>query len=366
MKSLRFKITAREKEHDFMISDRGDFTLEEGVACDERMVLDNPCCTLYALDLEKGEACFVETPAAVDLTAAPFYFLGQFQNATHLVSISFDTFHELAEEIVVDDERLAFVHSVGRCGSTLVSKAFAAVPEICSVSEPDTLTQLVSFRSEGRMDEVQLERFARDCIRFACKPLAGAGDYTFWAIKFRSQCMEICDVLCQAFPRAKNLYLTREPVSWLESAYRAFVDPTVVEQEEVKQWYEDIFAGMYALVRELRVEGKPMPVWKVWLLNWIANVETKGRLAAAGISFCEADFSEIKRTPEEVVHRIFAACGLEIRDWSGVEAVLARDSQLGSSIARSEINDLSKHLPEANRLAAIHLLQARGHLATGV
>lgn len=365
MTGLRFEILDRYKELELMFADRGDFTLGEGRPFDAREILTNPRCTLYSLDVERREAIFVETPADVDLGAAPFYFIEQYRKATFLVSVSFDTFHELAEELVFDEKRLALVYSVGRCGSTLVSKAFEAVPRVCSLSEPDTLTLLVCFRGSGRMEDAELQLFARDCIRFACKPLAFSEDCDFWAIKFRSQCLEICDLLDRSFPKATNLYLTRDPVSWIESAYRAFVDPESVDDEGTKQFLEDVFAGMYGLIREVRIPGKPMPVWKVWLYNWIANVETRLRLGESGVAFCEASFAEIKRDPEAVMRRLFDACCIELEDWTPVHAALVRDSQEGSGIAQSLINDAARRLPDRNREEAIELLIERGHLRRG-
>ena len=104
---------------------------------------------------------------------------------------------------------------------------------------------------------------------------------------------------------------------------------------------------MYPLIQKQVTDGEPMPVWKSILFNWIANSETFRMFQERGISYCVTDFSQLKSEGSEMIRRILDHCGIPVSDWAEIEQCLTRDSQKGSGIDRSLINDPSKHLPEA-------------------
>jgi len=361
MKLKRHKITARYKWHDFELSKVEDFTLEPDTAIDAEQIVLNPDLTLYSLDLEKREAVFTETPEIIDLETAAFMFRGQFENATHVVTLPFDVFHTLAASFNPDAKNIVFIHSVGRCGSTLISKAFQTLQTVRSLSEPDAFTLIALWKGSQSISESELQQLTESSLRFCSKPMRGKQDCTRWAIKFRSQCIEIAALMDKAFPESKHLYLTRDPLSWLESVLRVFVDAEKVEDPEYIELFEKGVSGIYPLVRNMLSAEGPMSVSKLWLLNWISNKETQQACKSKGIRFGEADFSEIKATPRETIERLFNYCGIDITDWAPIELVLSKDSQAGSSIERSKTQRGDRAFPEYTREEAVQLLAKRGH-----
>jgi hypothetical protein len=362
--ATRYPILGRSKDHDFSISNLNDFALGNGEAFDSRRLPFDRCVSLYTLDLERSVACFVELPASADLETSPFFFLTQFREASHLIAIPLDEFEKLAAGIDVNDSRLVLIQSVGRCGSTLVSRVFESIESVRSLSEPDAFTVLVGWRGSGLVPESDIKRIADSCVRIFCRPLAASDNPSYFALKFRSQCMEIDDLLAEAFPAARHLHLTREPVSWLDSFYRAFIDPEKVDYRDYRKWIEDIFAPLYPLIQEQVVKGSPMPVWKPILLNWIANSETFRKFQGKGIPYFVADFSELKTKGMVTIRRILDYCGIPIADWSVIEECLSRDSQQGSGIDQALINDPAKRLPQAMRIEARNLLGQYGYHTT--
>lgn len=362
MRTQTYRVTAREKWHDFAFSEITDFTLEPSHSVSSSEILNNPNVSLYSLDIESQRAVFTITPHTIDLEHSAFMFRGQYENATHVITVSFEDFHQLASRIKFTENRLTLVNSVGRCGSTLVSKAFQALERVRSLSEPDALTLIVNWRTSKALPELELERLTRSCIAFCCKPLNGKKSCTHWAIKFRSQCTEICDLMAKAFPCAKYIYLTREPLDWLDSAYRAFVQHELVDDHDYKLMMEDLFAKTLPLVQSFRTPGNPMPVSKVWLLNWISNMETQKMLKTTGITFCEADFSEIKSDPKKAISRLLQHSELSIDDWGSMKEILSQDSQAGSSLNQKTINKPERLLPDKDRREARRLLDERGFL----
>jgi hypothetical protein len=361
--SLRFPILKRSKDHDFAISDMGDFTLGEGEAYDPDRLLGDPEISLYTLDLKRNVACLVQLPDAVDLETEPFFFRAQFTKASHLITVPLEEFVTLASRIDVDDSRLVFIQSVGRCGSTLVSRVFETIDSVRSLSEPDAFTVLVGWRGSALAPDSDIARLTDCCIRFCCRPYSDSNSPQFHALKFRSQCLELDDLLADAFPAASHLYLTREPISWLDSFYRAFIDPEKVDDYDYQQWVEGVFAPMYPLIQDQVVEGQPMPVWKSILLNWIANRESFRKFADRGIPYCVADFAELKNAGPETTRQILDYCEIPIADWSVIEECLSQDSQEGSGIDQNLINAPAKRLPESMRIEARELLGQYGYPA---
>jgi hypothetical protein len=120
-----------------------DFRVMDGGATNPRIVLQQPNLTLYCLDFENRQALFVETLPDCDLSRAPFLYQVQYDAARRLIQIPYETLHRLAAEVVIDPSRLILICSVGRCGSTLVSRAFNEVEGVDSISEPDVFTQML-------------------------------------------------------------------------------------------------------------------------------------------------------------------------------------------------------------------------------
>lgn len=359
--AVRYAILDRRKYRDFAVSGLNDFTLGDGEAFDSSRLLHDPRMSMYALDYERNSAYFVELSTSLSPATEPFFYLAQFNNATHLIAIPLAEFEALTARIDVDDSRLIFIQSVGRCGSTLLSRVFESVGSVRSLSEPDAFTNLVRCRASASATDDIVRRLIDRCVRTCCKPLVGSDAPHFVAIKFRSQCIEIDDLLAEAFPAAKHIYLTREPISWLDSSYRAFIDPGRADDNDYRAWIEDMFGALHPLIQGEIIEGKPMPAWKSSLLHWIANRDTFRKLQCKGIAYCVADFAEIKSNGMETIRRILDYCTIPIVDLPVIEACLSRDSQMGSGFEQSLINNPAHRLPEVMRSEARNLLAQYGY-----
>jgi len=363
--AVRQQILKRRKFHDFAVSSATDFELGASEPYDSAGILSDPHISLYALDFERSVACFVELPANVVLETEPFVYLAQFAVATHLITISLDEFNELAAAISFDDSHLILVHSVGRCGSTLVSRVLESVPSVRSLSEPDAFTNLVAWRGLQSSGDSEIQRLLASCTLFCCKHLSGSTSPASVAIKFRSQCIEIDDLLAAAFPAAKRLYLTRDPIPRLASMYRAFVDPEEIEKLDYRRQMEDAFAPLHPLTEREVVAGAPMPVWKLILLDWIANSECFRSLQDRGIPYLVVDYAELKQNGLNTIIRILEYCELPMPDHAVIEECLARDSQQGSGIDQALVRHPSRELPDSMQANATELLKTYGYAVNG-
>src|SRR4051812_23610977 len=115
-------------------------------------ILDDATLSLYAADPATRELLFVRTPPEVYPLRAPFFYITQYEEATEVVSIPYETALALANTVALDASRLVFVYSIGRCGSTLVSAALGAVEGSASFSEPDAYFTLHLLLDRGDPD----------------------------------------------------------------------------------------------------------------------------------------------------------------------------------------------------------------------
>ena len=74
MIATTFEILDRPHHAPLLRPDIKNFRLREIGQLPVEKILENPHITLYSLDFENSRAVFVETPADVDLSQAPFYF----------------------------------------------------------------------------------------------------------------------------------------------------------------------------------------------------------------------------------------------------------------------------------------------------
>jgi len=200
MMATTFEIVDRPRNASFRLAALRNFRLREIGQLPVEKILENPNITLYGLDFENSQAVFVETPADVNLSQAPFYFNTQFEKAKRVLTIPFETMIQLAKSVAVDDDRLILIYSVGRCGSTLASQIFAQIPGVTNISEPYVLSQLVIARNTKAANEDDLVALLEAAICLLCKTAAE----TAWVVKGQSFVIELGDWLHKIYPHTKN------------------------------------------------------------------------------------------------------------------------------------------------------------------
>jgi len=286
-----------------------DFEVRDGGAFDARLLATDPRYSLYCVDPARRQALFAEVPAGCDVTAAPFLYQAQYEHAQRLVRVPYEVLHRLAAGIAPDPSRLVFIYSVGRCGSTLVSNAFGAVPGVESLSEPDVFTQLRDHWIAGGLEGKDKEKLLRSCLALQCAPGRARGA-TAWALKFRSNVMDLAPLLQSAAPGARVVFLYRNAVPWA----RSFLRFMGVRDEATAATRLDFLAR-----------------------RWLAAMELALDLHRRGVGMFVARYEELEIAPLELITALLAWCGLADRDMGGLAAALARDSQEGSAVSRENL-----------------------------
>jgi len=190
---------------------------------------------------------------ARSLSDVPFLYQRQRLCTKMLADIPFERLHELG---CADGMTPMFIFSIGRCGSTLLSKMLSAVGEN-ALSEPDVLTNIAHLDSaeQRALADGAKELIVRSCVesfRYGCGPAP--------IIKLRARCNSAADAFLNALPDARYVFMFRERKGWVQSNSRAFGESAqalaslLTQSVEAFQhmrsvganpelvWYEDLLA----------------------------------------------------------------------------------------------------------------------------
>ncbi len=338
MDALAYTILERPNESPSGLAGIGEFVLQPSGKISAERILMDPTITLFSLDLDERRAVFVETPPDLDLSTVPFLYTTQFEQATCVLTLSFDDMIELAEAVEIDDGRLVFIHSVGRAGSTLASQLFAQVEGAVSLSEPESLTWLVAARYGKKESEAYLKQLLNATICLLCKTPAR----TVWAIKGRSFWIELGDWLYELFPQARNIFLYRDAESWLGSGMHAYFDELPDTEEELAAGVAELRDWLAPLVPLLDQydDGYPLSVAGLLVFMWLGVMDRYLALSEAGIEMLPIRFERWQTAPRATAEAMLHYGRVHPADNRALDETLKRDAQAGSKLARSKV---SKH-----------------------
>jgi Sulfotransferase family len=330
-------IVGKQRPHPLALVSLDDFQHQEGEAIDPRAVLTRPTVSLYCVDPPTRRAIFVEAAPGVDLSAAPFFYEAQYHAAQRLIAVPYDTLHELASEAALDPRRLVLIYSVGRCGSTLVSRLLNQAAGVVSLSEPDVYTQLVTRRTgDGRHDS-EVRALVRSCTQVMCGSVARSHGARAWALKFRSFVIELGDLFYEHFPEAKVVFLYRHAESWARSMARAF-HIFEADTEPLLSALQPLFPrGIPAVA--VPTAGEPArrsPLALVTYL-WVSVMERGLELQRRGVPMFVAQYEDLQAAPRAVLEGLLAYCQVGAGDAGGIDRVLAQDSQAGTSLSWQDV-----------------------------
>jgi hypothetical protein len=344
-----FDIAGRKRPPDFAELEQleRDFELTAAGTVDADTLLANPRVSLYRLDHARRVAVFVECPAPIDLTAAPFLFLAQATHATRLFLVPYEELHALAARRPLVERDVVWFHSVGRCGSTLMSKMLAVVPGTHSLSEPIVYDQLATWQRRQQIEPPELIALIRSCTALLAKP------GTRLIVKFKSEVIEMQAALRAAVPGARTLFMYRNALDVAQSFERAFGFPDYRRHWLLRlpvlfhvnaHWrpaapltYEMHQPDRFrALIRHGTPEHIVLRVGHpgYYLLEWLHKVDCYLKLHAADPGAVAVRYEDLVAQPTSTLTRLFAHFGFPTEAVAAAARISEKDSQEGTGIGK--------------------------------
>jgi hypothetical protein len=247
-----YPILDRKKGNPSAPSKPGHFTFDRSsplVAKDTAGLVFTP----YAVDFEERTIVEVGVPRDLPPAQRPFFYLDQFHDAIALRHVPVRQAAELAPA-QGDGAGHIFIFGIGRAGSTLVSKLLGATG-IASVSEPDILLDLGRGAAPEQLG-VDMATWRRLYSYSLARIEAHFGRPDRLAIKFRAQSSNRFHTraLHRLYPRARFLFLFRDPMEWSAS----FVTKFGFEAETLK-W---LLAENLRSAAMLKEQGADLQIWR--------------------------------------------------------------------------------------------------------
>ncbi|MGR9105460.1 MAG: sulfotransferase [Gammaproteobacteria bacterium] len=319
-----------------------DFRFVEAEAIEPQSIVEQRNISLYCLDDLNRRAIFVETTQGVELSRAPFFYQAQFDHAQSLVSAPYSILLELAKEMPDPGENLIMLYSVGRCGSTLLSKAFEKIDGTLSLSEPDVFCDIALLCEPDGSREQDLRDILWSSVRLLCKPGVTI-DPERYVLKPRPQAIHYAALFNRMFPKARLVFLYRDAVDFICSfaRFREDLRHTVPELQSNLDYYRKVVPLIEAYAELIDYED---PVMDFYILWWLSCVESCLKLQRLGIPIFVLRYEELRRDPRGTLAALFDHCGLAAKIENALEA-FQRDSQADSVLAR----DKQRRLDPAER-----------------
>jgi hypothetical protein len=214
-----------------------------------------------------------------------------------------------------------------------MSKAFAELGAVTSLSEPDVYTQAVLLRSGGVPDH-DIRDVLRSATRILFNPVF-TRESTLNVVKFRSFGIELGDLLFDVFPRARRLFLYRDLAPFIRSWIRAFpFDELPPESRRVSLTTRA--PVMPLLAEELRHRSEMSGV-EMRCLSWLSVMHAYVRLVRDGIPMLPVRYEDLTADPAREFERTFRYLELPVDRVQSVLPAFERDSQAGSVLSREEV-----------------------------
>ncbi|MFE9181976.1 hypothetical protein ACFYMB_01440 [Micromonospora haikouensis] len=343
---------------EFVPASPHNFVVRPGGSVPAESLLGDPDVSLHCLDDEHRLAYFVQAPPGVDLAGGPFLYLDQYRAAQRLVTVPYETLHRLADGLP-DPARLVLVYSVGRCGSTLLSRALGEVAGVRSYSEPDVFTEIALLRHEDPGRDAEYARLIRSCVRVLANAGSntGSGGAETLAVKFRASGIQLGDLFHEVFPAARGVFLHRDARPWLESMHQGFT-PHLPDPGAQLAFLKYVLAQAPLIMPFVaRHERQPTPT-EAYVLTWLSVLDRYRALRRAGVPLLPVAYEALAADPKATLATVLDHCGLPADGVDAAYATFSADSQEGTLLSRA-----SRRSNPAAALAAADHAQARAVLA---
>ena len=216
-----YDVRGRTKRHAIAAASIADFDLAPGMRMhDPGFLVETATVLPYCIDPARGMVVLVELPSVTELASVPFLYDAQYRGAVHVHTITIEGFVALTAGLAPQAKAI-FLHSTGRCGSTLLARALGEVAGVTMLSEPDVFSQLAMA---GRLPEgaarAEFEALYAGFLRFFLRNRTGRVVF-----KFRGVVCEHAEYLASALPGSVSVFLYRDAVAVTRSYARLINRP---------------------------------------------------------------------------------------------------------------------------------------------
>jgi hypothetical protein len=327
-----WEILARKQERNGSLSE--EFELREGVPIAADAVLRAPNTSLYCVDPSLGGAVFADLPPEVDVTAAAFSRVCQFEQARRLIAVPLEELERLAES-VPQPERMVFFYNTARSGTTLLHHMLNRIDGVACLAEINFLVNLRWHRDFAGLDfgRAAFADVLRWCLRMQAWPYA---DRTL-VFKLRNSEAPLLPDIDALLPDSPRIMLYRDALAVNGSWKHQYVDWDWDRDYAVEELGERFMATPGTRdVLERWLDASPrsaLPAEIAILSMWIDGIVPYLEAHERGSPFFTLRYDDLVAEPERMLRKLLAHLELPRRGIDHALAVLPEDSQAGTDMA---------------------------------
>lgn len=266
------------------------FELSAPSPVDPAIVASNRSFVPLFLDRTATTVVFADVP--LDLPRQVFAFVEAHRAATRLIVVDPDELDEIAAPLPALRQPV-FVFNTSRCGSSVLHRAFNAVPGVTSISELSVIADLAQLAHDDRPLALRL---LGSTLRITAAHYGGIA-----AFKHLAPCVRIADLHRLAFPDARLLFLYRNAFDWAAS-WQRFRELAGRHDVEMAMWLDAMDAAADA------IEG--------------------------GVSMTPLRYEDLDMTPGATVSALFELFGWPAAAVDEALRAFDSDAQAGTALAR--------------------------------
>ena len=334
------KILLRHKRRkDLAISSIENCVFIHQEFCHPRIILHD---NVSRYRITKREAVFVDCGNldVFDSTHDAFVYNAQFRHATHLIIIPLESFHQVSKGISLPGIPFISLANHGRCGSTLLTKIFEAVPNSLSISEPVVYTDLAELSRRGRLARSDLVNLCYS-ISLCILKHASARKSDIVFLKLQNTVVYVADIMLEAVPIIRQVFMYRDPSPTIRSWEKLYIAnkwpaPTV---KNLKIWagigHNDLLKR-YPVYPFHYISG--LELISKFSLIWITGVAAFNELIRQGYEVRSLKYEDFLTAPESTLKTLFHYAGIPCRKLPNVKEVMEKDSQKGTKFTTRHLD----------------------------
>ena len=330
-----YKILYRHRSQaNIEFSSKDDFIYIHERFCHPSIALKD-MVSLYSVTLK--EAVFVDcgNVDVFDSTIDPFVYNVQFSSAIKIIILPIDSFHRISKEIPLPKIPIIHLANHSRCGSTLVTKLFEGISNTLSISETNSFTDLASLSRKGHVSYDALRKLCYSTIMCTVKH-ANERKSELVFIKCQNIAVYISDVLVDAVPSIKQIYMYRQPVPFVRS-HEKLAAVNFLEKwtpKDTRFWsglgYNKILTGLPKYSRCF-LEG--LSSFTTYGLLWITGAAAFSNLVKNGYEIKSLKYEDFVADPRKMLLAVFDYADIPVNKLPDIDKVMSKDSQAGSAFS---------------------------------
>lgn len=329
-----------KKQSNYEFSSQNDFISFFEKSDHPSIVLDERY-SLYTVT--KEEAIFVDCGSTniFDKKKA-FVYDTQFQSASRLITMPISSFHLVSKQISFPKIPVTHLPNHGRCGSTLLTKVFDALPDALSISELNSFTELaeMSLRN-GIQDSEIIKQLFKSVIMMTLKH-ANSRKSSCVLIKCQSSVLFITEIMIECFPEIKQVYMYRQPIGFVQSYEKLqFVNNWDPLSTEMSLYWGGI--GDHKLMKNITesIDVKSidrLSSFSRWAIIWISSTAAYKEIVSRGLDIKSLKFEQMLEDPNTTFKNLFDYLEIPLSKMPDLEKIFSIDSQSGTPFSSRATN----------------------------